>query len=227
MPSRRLDASFHSVSKFDCVGEDSADENARGFVRHVGLFADDRENVSSGDVVNVAHMGPPLENPGRMPVHVAGSAALTSDEMGRVERFLAELELERDAQKIRSTWAVAEYVVRPHVRDAVSKRGRKRFRRFSCAGLVIEAYKDAGLNFIETDEAKLPNVDLDRILETYPELEGRSRPLLSRLGLEGEGPWPVVLPGYVFHALDRSPEAIRDQPPYVPSRGDEFFPRRT
>jgi hypothetical protein len=34
-------------------------------------------------------------------------------------------------------------------------------------------------------------------------------------GLEGDGGWPVLLCGYLFHALDREADVIRREP-YTP-----------
>ena len=44
----------------------------------------------------------------------------------------------------------------------------------------------------------------------------------AKFGLSGDGPWPVVLPGYIFHAMNRSAAEIRSQP-YLPTAGDEYF----
>jgi hypothetical protein len=47
----------------------------------------------------------------------------------------------------------------------------------------------------------------------------------EELGIPGDGPWRVVLAGYVMNALDRPESAIRSLR-YSPRPGDEFFPRR-
>lgn len=44
-------------------------------------------------------------------------------------------------------------------------------------------------------------------------------------GIPGDGPWPVVLAGYVINSLDRSEEDIR-RDPHAARAGDEYFPSR-
>jgi hypothetical protein len=56
----------------------------------------------------------------------------------------------------------------------------------------------------------------------YPGIAHQSR-LREHLGIPGDGPWPVVLAGYVLHALNRTKEDVRRRP-YSPSRNDATFP---
>ena len=44
--------------------------------------------------------------------------------------------------------------------------------------------------------------------------------------IPGDGPWPVVLAGYVLNSLNRDEDEIRSAP-YNATAGDEFFPPRT
>ena len=47
-------------------------------------------------------------------------------------------------------------------------------------------------------------------------------------GLREGDRWPVVLVGYVMHAMNRPSEEINGEKatPYAPQEGDEYFPRR-
>ena len=119
------------------------------------------------------------------------------------------------------------YVVHPHVREQTAPDGTVIYRRFSCAGFVIEAYREVGIELVVTEEGRLPSVPLNTLLLAYPDLQAELQsPRLRRMcGLPGEGPWAVVLPGYVLHSLDRPESEIRGSP-YLPREGDEFFPPR-
>jgi hypothetical protein len=94
--------------------------------------------------------------------------------------------------------------------------------RFSCAGFVAEAYERARIRLVRED--RLPKVDLDLIKAAYPDFASwldRSE-FRESLGLEGDGDWPVLLCGYLFHAVNREADIIRREP-YTPKPGDEVF----
>lgn len=71
------------------------------------------------------------------------------------------------------------------------------------------------------DKEELPEVSRETLEAAYSEVF-RSPDLLNRFGLQGDGPWRVVLAGYVLHALDRSSDEIRTEP-YLAQSGDELF----
>lgn len=75
-----------------------------------------------------------------------------------------------------------------------------------------------------TDQDQLPPVSLQLLDAAYPGVEARPD-LRARYKLGGDGPWNVVLAGYVLNALDRPVDAIRREP-YQPVPGDGFFPRK-
>lgn len=224
MPASRLSSSPTPVVRSDAVGKDG---RVPRFVRHVALAAREYRSIVAGDTILVNHMNPPLMRNGDLAVHVVGSASLNDDELKSMELFLREHLQQREAESRRR---YARYVVLPHA-DWLQEDDELPIRRFSCAGFVIEAYWEAGIQLIDLDG--LPEVSLDDLFVVYPELERveenptlRERAgALSReeLGLRGGGPWPVVLPGYIFHALNRDPGEIRDEP-YCPRRGDGSFP---
>ncbi len=73
----------------------------------------------------------------------------------------------------------------------------------------------------------LPVVGLDALKAQYP---GFARLLDSprvrdEFGIGGDGPWPVVLAGYILNGLARPETEIRTTP-YLARPGDEYFPAR-
>jgi hypothetical protein len=117
------------------------------------------------------------------------------------------------------------YCILPHAEPYREDDGRYVRTRFSCAGFVLEAYKLARIALLEPDG--LPMVGMDVLRLAYPiqmRLLGSGRINADSLGLTGDGPWPVLLCGYLFHSLNRSANEIREQP-YAPAAGDWLFTR--
>lgn len=104
----------------------------------------------------------------------------------------------------------AEYTVLPAVKVETDSQTRRPTRyRFSCAGFVRECYRvGAGISLIREP---LPLVSLDLLEQIYE--QSLSPQHLVAAGLHGEGPWRVLLPGYLLHALasatPRDPQAPR------------------
>ncbi len=224
MPAHRLSDAGTPIRRFDVVGRDAI--TVYHFIRHVALSARDIEGVSSGNCIGVNHMGPPLERDHALPVDVHATAELTDDDLNQIELFIDELHNEQEAQRRRD---FGNYVIHPHT--VLSPDGS--FRRFSCVGYVVEAYAEAGIDLIDTT-GELPQVDLATLFNAYselqrleqnPRLRGRyPAPDREELGLSGDGPWAVLLPGYIFHSMARQADEIRSTP-YQPVHGDERFPR--
>lgn len=224
MAARKLGTSPVSLQKYDVVGTDA--QSAPEFVRHIGMADPAVDKVVRGDQVSVAHMGPPLESDGEMPVHAVGSAKISAEEVNQIKLFVDQHTSEHLAHKLAGIpGSYAAYIIRPHARPEHAKDGTTKYVRFNCAGFVIEAYRDAGIDVLLTDESRLPVVDLETLQHAYPEL---ASPLGQRLnhrykwGCEGKGPWPVVLPGYLLHAFHRVANGNRAAI-YVPQPGDERF----
>jgi hypothetical protein len=67
---------------------------------------------------------------------------------------------------------------------------------------------------------------LSPLMRVYPELVNHSQNRLE-IGLTGDEPWPVSLPGHLFHALTRPMSEVRQQP-YLPRSAEEaWFPSQT
>ena len=216
MPATRLGNNPQAVRRFDVLGEDTSTRPR--FIRHLGLFSGSTGIVVAGSQARVDHMGPPLERNGNLSVSAWGTVPLNNDEVNQVQLWIDERINEYRAQSL-SKWD--QYIARPHVKDVRRAGGTIQHQQFSCAGFVIEALRDAGIDLIETDERVLPRVDIDCLRQAYPRLP-RAPKLRLQLGLDGDGPWPVVLCGYVLHSLNRTEIEIRDGR-YRPQAGDEYF----
>jgi hypothetical protein len=221
MPSRRLANAAMLVHRYDLVG--SYSDTTAGFVRHVGMVDPGESNVYRGAGVTVAHMGPPIEKDGEMAVDVVGSAGVTAEEAMQIQIFIDGHYLEHESLRLSKQ---AAYVIRPHVQKRLSTDGTRRYTRFNCVGFVIEAYRDAGIDILITDESQLPDVSLEKLKSAYPDLAKDGAAKLNmryEWGCDGSGPWRVVLPGYLFHALHNVIPGARGSIPYVPQAGDERF----
>jgi hypothetical protein len=221
MPAERLRDALIPVRQFDVGGQDSDDVD--DFVRHVGLALQPHGGLTQGSsAVRLAHMGPPLSIDGdgdADPIQTIATTELTADEILQIQVFIDELSSEYQAESARPR---RQYIICPH---AVDPDEQFPFRRFNCAGFAVEAYRDAGIELVQLNEASLPTVSLATLKHAYPDHASRldNAPLREAYGLKGDGPWPVLLAGYVINAMARDVAAIRDVP-YSPSPGDEFFP---
>lgn len=113
-----------------------------------------------------------------------------------------------------------QYIIDPPYKDECDPNtGVRRYRRYSCAGFVIDGYRQVNIELLQLDASSLPEVDRQTIESAYA---GVSRELLDQFGLHGDGPWRIILAGYVLHALDRSTDDIHKQP-YKAQSGDESF----
>ena len=163
----------------------------------------------------MVHMGPPLtQEDERTPIHAIGSAGLTAGQIRQIGVFVDEQMAEYEAEKLRKH---KQYVICPHVKEPDSECS---CRRFNCAGFVVEAYRDAGIDLVTTDADSLQPVSLETLSHAFPDMARylRSPRLRVKYGLNGNVPWPVLLAGYVITAMQRPTEQIRETP-YVPKSG--------
>ena len=146
---------------------------------------------------------------------------LRTDDILQIQIFIDDRAAEYDAANIRQDQR-AQYCVLPHVEPFEEPDGTVTYWKFSCAGFVIEAYRYAGLDLVVTDQGRIPPVGLRLLDAAYPGVAASPR-LRAYFKLHGDGPWNVVLAGYVLNALDRPADAIRREP-HQPALGDAFFP---
>jgi hypothetical protein len=217
LPAFDLSRGKQELRRCDVVGRRT--ETPLGFVRHVALLNDDQRDIGSGQVASVRHMGPPLETRGQLSIHVGGRVPLTTAEVTAIETWV-----EKIADEYREAGAngFKQYTIRPHwVDHRDPNTGVRRYRRYSCAGFVLDGHNQVDIRLLNTDEENLPEVDRQTLSLAYPEFLDHPR-ILREMGIQGGGPWRVVLAGYVLHSLARSTEEIRGHP-YQPQPGDEFF----
>ncbi len=211
MPAIDLDQGPQTLSLYDVVGQRA--EGQTRFVKHVGLLDEDNQSVKMGDEVRVLHMGPPLEQ-GTIKVHVVGRVQLRNDEIKIISTWFEKIVDEYPRLPER------QYVIRPPWKDEYDSNTKtRRYRRYSCAGFVLDSHRQVDIELLQIDDGSLPDVYPKTIKLAYGWNPG---PLLSAFGLEGDGPWKVVLAGYVLHALNRPTNQIR-QEPYQAKEGDEQF----
>jgi hypothetical protein len=223
MPARRLDGNPVAVRKNDVAGQDS--DSVAHFVRHASLTAEEYQAAVDALPMRLTDMGPPLARAGEeQRVHAHGCVPLTAGEIAQIDLFIDRLESEYQAHGARRR---QQYVVLPHCRPEKGDDGTVLYHRYSCGGFVIEAYRFVGIDLIATDAASLPAVGLDVLRLAYPDQQrALDNPRLREaLGLDGSGPWPIVLPGYLLNSLRRTEGEIRNGP-YRPQPGDEYFPAR-
>ncbi len=160
-----------------------------------------------------------------MDVHVAAHIPLTNSEMKEMEVWMEEIadEYADAGVKGKKNWR-EQYFITPPWKDVHDNNtGVRRYRRYSCAGFVLDGHRQIDIQLLNLDA--LPEVGRDAIAAAYANEAGETPDLsqLIQFGLEGEGPWPLALPGYVIRALDRSSEEIRSAP-YQAKEGDELMP---
>jgi hypothetical protein len=189
------------------------------FVRHVALLQEEG-SVSFGSEAPVFHMGPPLVvgarseaqtgGESRCPSHVVGWLGLANDERDGIIDWLAEVEKEDRPSGSLRMWL--SYTVDPPECWRPDENGRRLYRRFSCGGFVLACYRDgAGIELINvTAPIGWPEISFDEIVRAYgPRIRKVRESLRQDLGIPGEGPWPILLAGYVIHAFNRSNDEIR------------------
>ena len=217
MPAIDLTQGPKTLSRYDVVGQRA--EGQASFVLHVGLLDEDSRSAKSGDEVSAVHMRPPLKQGEAIKVHVAGHVPLTNDEIKEISSWIEEIADEYHKKGI-NNWD--QYVIHPPWKDEYdSNTNVRRYRRYSCAGFVLDGHHQVNIELLNIDEGVLPDVDKQTIISAYPNV-GRNSERLRRFGLEGDGPWRVVLAGYVLHALNRPTIQIRREP-YQAQHGDEQF----
>jgi hypothetical protein len=117
----------------------------------------------------------------------------------------------------------------PFEHVAQSGTNRKRGWRFSCVGFALWCFREAGVELLELPAHRYPEVNRNFIVRWYGDLlPDQSTPQfnhkLERLGLPGKGPWRIVLPGYIFRSLMRTPEEIGSVPYYPNHLTESSFP---
>jgi len=118
MPAHDLAQGPQALARYDVLGQHSP--SAPRFIQHVALHNADGSDIDHDQVVNVVHMGPPLEN-GEIRVHAAGSVPLATDEVVRIGVWVEKIKDEYIESKIEANssspkkWR--QYVIHPPWED--------------------------------------------------------------------------------------------------------------
>lgn len=178
------------------------------FVKHAALLRE-AANLRSASEVAVWHMGPPVSlsttGPQKCRCELIGQIELSNEEIEAIDDWIASVSTQYTGVSI---LPFQQYVIAPHMVWVKSEEGRPLRQRFSCVGYVIEAYRSAEIDLV--DVSAVPDVEratVETVYEDLVRLAGRSVPArrfgfvgFDDLGVPGDGPWPVVLPGYLFHS---------------------------
>jgi hypothetical protein len=213
MPARWL--GDHDGAQFDLIGKC---HHGVGAVTHVGILAAPL-GITAATTVNVLDMGSRLniDPPSSMIAHIAATLPLTKNQADGLAEWIAE---------IKTLAGHCEYIALPAahlVEDGPS--GRRKYWKFSCAGFVVTAYEHGAHIKLVVNEDCLPLLDSPTVMQIWGPVLGvanerRQRMYLRTFGLTGEGPWRVLVPGYLFHALEEASEHL----PYTPAPTDIAFP---
>lgn len=218
MTSHRPTGTRIVTAIFDVVGSDGQQV---GLIRHVGMAT--KSGSRARNIVDVIEMCPPLHGNGQMQANAIGTARLSEDEWRRIQDFVDRHIIEHAAiQTVTREKLPTIYCILPHAKLHEEVDERYPRTRFSCAGFVFEAYRRARI--ILVDVTDLPPVDLQTIQNAYPDMASflERAEVRDSLGLVGDGPWQVLLCGYLFHALNRNHSTIRNTP-YTPVVADRVF----
>jgi hypothetical protein len=216
------------LSRFSVVGTYLTDAGAH-FVQHVAILREDTNLNYAKPNVYVWLMGPPLAAGARSvaaaseepvcTVHLAAFLELDVHEMEGIETWRYEVD-----QENRPSNPFHQYIVHPAVEWVTAENGTRLYRKFSCAGFVLDCYRSIDIALIDWKDAdNLPEVDLELVAHAYGNEVRRDR-LRQRLGLSGNGPWKIVLAGYVMHAFNRSDDDTRRSPHVPATVAEKDFP---
>ena len=212
------------AKRLSIIGTYAKSSQSPCFVQHAALLKTTGA-IDGTSKVDVFHSGPPLavhsgQNCSCQPDIVA-DVQLDLEEMEAIDNWLAGVEKEIRSFSLRP---FEQFHILPHMIWVYSEENRRIRRRFSCSGFVIEAYRTASIELIDTQQ--LPLADEKVIASAYEDLikiEATSPPVQARIGFRGRadlgldksGSWPIALPGYLFHSTGRLTADSRRPVPYV------------
>lgn len=243
MPASRLTNVPVSCSVFSVVGTARKSDVKQGAVniRHVGLLSPTRpmtpgtvptssHNLSQGSQPECDHVcrvpaedgqGDPLavrvcmNHPVSQTVAVAvgypgqhPSDSLSADSIETIEAYLQSVKYRKYT-----------FLCVPPIQTTDPDSGLPTIR-FSCAGLVLQCYREIGIDLLADSEtnSNYPTSTKQQLVHVWPELGRLSDAQLADVGLEGGGDWPVVLPSHILHSF-----VNLSNTPYLPTDADRTF----
>lgn len=126
---------------------------------------------------------------------------------------------EAKAAALLENWRFIAYP--PIKKEVDSKTGNLKAIWYSCAGFVLDCFESNVVKklLVSWDDPSFPKVHKDTIREVWRGRLELTPQLKDTLGLLGDGPWPVVMPGYIINAFKRRADEIRSEP-FSPTEHD-------
>ena len=200
MPLHKLNDTPISLKQFYVCAQENA---ATSVVVHIGLVNEEQHSVEYGHCIAWSHVAPPFRQVDSQEVHAVGWLSSLSES----ERETVQLFIVRHAEEVSNIRKEKQYVIFP---SRTERSMDCPYCRFSCAGFVVEAYRK--IDIVLLDETMLPEQSFASLCSYYPSLREYGPKMRASLGLDGNGPWRVVLPGYVLNAFNRTDDEIRQKP---------------
>lgn len=239
MPARCLPRDGkENVPQFAIVAKYS-DALDSTFVEHLAVLRSN-EHLSFGTQgVKVWQMGPPLvagevsreaalsvhNKDATCMIHLYGVVELSAQDIEAIETWLVELD--KESRPPPTTGYMNHYIISPPMKWVTAEGGIRLYRRYSCAGFVLDCYRSFGVRLIDDSrEENIPEVQPVTLASFYgPHV--LSERIRTKLGIPGNGPWRITLAGYVIHALNRANEVIRTSCHIPISIAEKDFPLKS
>lgn len=181
------------------------------WINHIAVVS--RTPSSGGGTLRVAHMAPPLEENSLL-LHFWLDIPLSEIEKDGIRYALKDTEWDPPSDAHQDMFT--RFKVIPWNEDG---------HNFSCAGFVVYLYSFAGIRLI-SEETPLPQYTEQELGSVWPIAQAASlckQPYAAfkeRIGLFGEGPWSVLMPGAVIQSA-RVFRKLKDS--YVPKYEDAWL----
>ncbi len=231
MPVSILDNTEIEFPRFAIVGTYHSYPALRAskWVMHASMLRG-RSRLRQLSPAQVCHMCPPLQlgagsrhdlpQYDTTPADLIGTIQLDQNDMDGINTWIEYLNT-RTPTVIEGIRPLEQYVLCPPMDPAKfdSVTGTMIYMRFSCVGFVLYCYQmGANVHLLDWQNGRYPRMGLGDLTGAYSSLMQRRQ----EIGLDGPGPWPVALPGHLFHALMRPEEEVRRRP-YLPREGTEVY----
>lgn len=224
------------VEQFAIIGTYPPNKPGATWVQHAALLRVGCK-LKRGDSAHLCHMNPPLELGPRFPhhypaydnpseIHIVASISLTKDEIDAIDTRMAHLST-RTPTLFAGIKPLDQYVMCPPMRQTArdTNTGNRKFTQYSCVGFVLECYLGAKIDLLDWQSPDYPVTRLPELKDIYDFIVANDQ-VRQKIGLNGNGPWRVPLPGHLLHGLTRSSDEVR-QKPYLPRATEEsYFPAR-
>ena len=195
------------------------------------VLSDEDVDATDTSKVKSIHMGPPFGRIRQLAFAAVGSCELSTKHVARITEFVDQQFSARKAERLRLAKLglpqnpMAQYRIQPPY--SRPRKGCSQIR-YSCVGFVLLAYKSARIELVSS---ACPLRTVEDLKSLYPPIFHAALDDETQrigMGLDRGNRWPVMLVGYVLHALNRTSDQIigKNATQYQPQEGDEFFPRQ-